>query len=46
MPGHIAVEAHDDHARSPPAHFGYRVAAVAIHDGHVLLHRAECDDFW
>jgi 8-oxo-dGTP pyrophosphatase MutT (NUDIX family) len=26
--------------------FALRVAGVAIHDGHVLLHRAECDDFW
>jgi ADP-ribose pyrophosphatase YjhB (NUDIX family) len=26
--------------------FGLRVAGIAIHDGHVLLHRAECDDFW
>ena len=26
--------------------FTLRVAAVAIHDGHVLLHRAEGDDFW
>ena len=26
--------------------FGLRVAGVAIHEGHVLLHRAECDDFW
>ena len=32
---------------SPPgAHFGLRVAAVALHDGHVLLHRSEIDDFW
>lgn len=30
----------------PDACFTYRVAAVALHDGHVLLHRAECDDFW
>jgi ADP-ribose pyrophosphatase YjhB (NUDIX family) len=26
--------------------FDHRVAGVALHDGHVLLHRAECDDFW
>ena len=26
--------------------FGLRVAGIAIHKGHVLLHRAECDDFW
>ena len=26
--------------------FTYRVAAVAIHDGHVLLNRAEPDDYW
>lgn len=26
--------------------FNYRVAAVLIQDGHVLLHRAEGDDFW
>lgn len=26
--------------------FTYRLAGVAIHEGHVLLHRAERDDFW
>jgi 8-oxo-dGTP pyrophosphatase MutT (NUDIX family) len=26
--------------------FQFRVAAVAINDGHVLLHRAEADAFW
>jgi ADP-ribose pyrophosphatase YjhB (NUDIX family) len=26
--------------------FNYRVAGVAIHDGAVLLHRAEYDSFW
>ena len=26
--------------------FTYRVAGVCVHDGHVLLHRAETDDFW
>ena len=26
--------------------FTLRVAAVAIHDRHILLHRAEGDDFW
>jgi hypothetical protein len=26
--------------------FGLRVAGIAIHEGYVLLHRAECDDFW
>lgn len=26
--------------------FTYRVAGVCIHDGYVLLHRAETDDFW
>jgi ADP-ribose pyrophosphatase YjhB (NUDIX family) len=26
--------------------FGNRVAGIAIQDGHVLLHRAERDDFW
>jgi ADP-ribose pyrophosphatase YjhB (NUDIX family) len=26
--------------------FNYRVVGVAIHDDHVLLHRAEDDDFW
>lgn len=28
------------------ARFNYRVAAVLIQDGHVLLHRAEGDDYW
>ena len=26
--------------------FTLRVAAIALHEGHVLLHRAEVDDFW
>ncbi len=26
--------------------FHYRVAGVATHDGRVLLHRSENDDFW
>ena len=26
--------------------FHYRVAAVCIHDGYVLLHRADRDDYW
>ena len=26
--------------------FHYRVAGVAIHEGRVLLHRSEIDDFW
>lgn len=26
--------------------FNYRIAGVAIHDGSVLLHRAEHDSFW
>lgn len=26
--------------------FTYRVTGICIHDGHVLLHRAETDDFW
>ena len=26
--------------------FNYRVAGVCVHDGHVLLHRAEHEDFW
>ncbi|MGQ0601211.1 MAG: NUDIX hydrolase [Anaerolineales bacterium] len=26
--------------------FNYRVVGVALHDGHVLLHRAERDNFW
>jgi 8-oxo-dGTP pyrophosphatase MutT (NUDIX family) len=28
------------------ARFNYRTAAVIIHDGYVLLHRAVSDDFW
>lgn len=28
------------------ARFDQRAAAVAMHDGHVLLHRSENDDFW
>jgi ADP-ribose pyrophosphatase YjhB (NUDIX family) len=28
------------------SHIHYRVAGVAIHEGRVLLHRAEIDDFW
>jgi ADP-ribose pyrophosphatase YjhB (NUDIX family) len=27
-------------------HLNYRVAGVCIHDGHVLLHCEEKDDFW
>jgi ADP-ribose pyrophosphatase YjhB (NUDIX family) len=26
--------------------FHCRAAAIALHDGHVLLRRAEMDDFW
>ena len=26
--------------------FSYRIVGVALHEGHVLLHRAETDDFW
>jgi len=26
--------------------FSHRTVGVAVHDGHVLLHRAESDDFW
>ena len=26
--------------------FNYRVAGICAHDGHVLLHRAESEDFW
>jgi ADP-ribose pyrophosphatase YjhB (NUDIX family) len=29
-----------------PRRFNYRVAGVAIHDGAVLLHRADGDSFW
>ncbi|HET7034562.1 MAG TPA: NUDIX hydrolase [Thermomicrobiaceae bacterium] len=36
MPAH----AHDDRR------FNYRVGGVCLHRGHVLLHRAEDDDFW
>lgn len=28
------------------ARFSYRVVGCALHDRHVLLHRAERDDFW
>ena len=27
-------------------HLNYRVAGICIHDGHVLLHREEKDEFW
>ena len=27
-------------------HLNYRVAGICVHDGHVLLHREEKDDFW
>jgi ADP-ribose pyrophosphatase YjhB (NUDIX family) len=30
----------------PGAHFSLRTAAVVLHNSHVLLHRAEHDDFW
>ena len=30
----------------PGAHFALRIVAVALHDGYVLLHRSEQDDFW
>jgi ADP-ribose pyrophosphatase YjhB (NUDIX family) len=30
----------------PGAQFGLRTAAVALHEGYVLLHRSEIDDFW
>ena len=30
----------------PSGHLNYRVAGVCIHDGHILLHRDEKDDFW
>ena len=26
--------------------FNYRIVGFALHDDHVLLHRAEADDFW
>ena len=26
--------------------FNYRIVGVALHDGHVLLHRGESEDFW
>ena len=35
----ITFDSHD-------TRFTYRVAAIALHDGHVLLHRSEADDFW
>jgi len=31
---------------TPQGQFNYRVAGVAIVDGHVLLHQAAGDDFW
>jgi 8-oxo-dGTP pyrophosphatase MutT (NUDIX family) len=31
---------------TPEGQFNYRVAGVAIVDGHVLLHQAAGDDFW
>jgi 8-oxo-dGTP pyrophosphatase MutT (NUDIX family) len=31
---------------APGASFGLRVVAVAIRDGHVLIHRSVNDDFW
>ena len=27
-------------------HFKYRVAAIAMHQGHVLIHRFEGSDYW
>jgi len=30
----------------PGARFNYRAVGVILHDGHVLLHRAEADNFW
>ena len=30
----------------PGAHFALRTVAVVLHEGHVLLHRSEQDDFW
>jgi ADP-ribose pyrophosphatase YjhB (NUDIX family) len=33
-------------AGSLPGNFHYRAAGVAVHDGRVLLHRTEIDDFW
>jgi ADP-ribose pyrophosphatase YjhB (NUDIX family) len=30
----------------PTGRFGYRVAGIAVHAGHVLLHRAATDSFW
>jgi ADP-ribose pyrophosphatase YjhB (NUDIX family) len=27
-------------------HLNYRVAGICVHDGHVLLHREEKEDFW
>jgi ADP-ribose pyrophosphatase YjhB (NUDIX family) len=32
--------------RNDDSQFDLRAAAIAIHDGHVLLNRAEPDDFW
>jgi 8-oxo-dGTP pyrophosphatase MutT (NUDIX family) len=26
--------------------FSYRVVGVCVHDGHILLHRSDQDDFW
>ena len=26
--------------------FHYRVAGVCVHDGYILLHRADHDDYW
>jgi ADP-ribose pyrophosphatase YjhB (NUDIX family) len=31
---------------TPQGQFNYRVAGVAIVDGHVLLHQAQGEDFW
>lgn len=30
----------------PPGRFNFRAAAIAIRDGHVLIHRATFQDFW
>ena len=30
----------------PASRFDYRVVGIFVHAGHVLLHRAEIDDFW
>ena len=32
--------------REPSRQFVYRVAGVALHQGRVLLHRSERDDYW